>query len=62
MPQENILLVSILASELGLRAVAYAFPHVKVVTSAVDKYVNKHFHILPGVGNYGDRYFGTGTD
>ena len=48
-----------LCSELGVHNVAYAFPGVKIITSAVDSHVNKHYHILPGVGNYGDRYFGT---
>jgi uridine kinase len=57
--EENILFVSILAAKLGLHSVAYAYPRVRIITSAVDKEVNKHFHIIPGVGNYGDRYFGT---
>ena len=57
--EENILLVSILAAKLGLHSVAYAYPRVRIITSAVDKEVNEHFHIIPGVGNYGDRYFGT---
>ena len=57
--EENILFVSILAAKLGLHSVAYAYPRVRIITSAVDKEVNKYFHIIPGVGNYGDRYFGT---
>jgi len=61
-PEENILLVSILAAQLGVHSVAYAFPRVKIVTSAIDAHVDQHYHILPGVGNYGDRYFGTGPD
>ena len=54
--------VSILASRLGAHSVAYAFPRVNIVTSAIDEQVNENFYILPGVGNYGDRYFGTGLD
>jgi len=54
--------VSILAAQLGVHSVAYAFPRVKIVTSAIDAHVDQHYHILPGVGNYGDRYFGTGPD
>lgn len=61
-PQENILFVSILVATPGVRAVAYAFPQVKIITSAVDQLVNEQFHIIPGLGNYGDRYFGTGPD
>ena len=62
MPQERILFVSVLAAKLGIHSVAYVFPRVKIITSAVDPEVNSQFHILPGVGNYGDRYFGTGLD
>ncbi len=60
--EENIMFVSILASRLGVHSVAYAFPRVNIVTSAIDEQVNENFYILPGVGNYGDRYFGTGLD
>lgn len=58
-PQENILLVSILVAQLGVHSVAYAYPDVKIITSAIDGTVDDNYHILPGVGNYGDRYFGT---
>ncbi|XP_052101307.1 uridine-cytidine kinase-like 1 isoform X2 [Mytilus californianus] len=58
-PEENITLTSLLMAESGVHSVAYAFPKVKIVTTAVDKEVNEKFHILPGIGNFGDRYFGT---
>ncbi|XP_033736949.1 uridine-cytidine kinase-like 1 isoform X1 [Pecten maximus] len=58
-PEENILLLSLLMAQSGVHSVAYAFPKVKIVTTAVDKNVNDKFHILPGIGNFGDRYFGT---
>lgn len=32
---------------------------VKIVTSALDPEINHKFHVLPGIGNFGDRYFGT---
>ena len=32
---------------------------VKLVTTAVDKTLDENFHIVPGMGNFGDRYFGT---
>ena len=57
-PQAHILLVSILTAQLGVHSVAYAYPEVKIITSAMDTMVNDSYHI-PGVGNYGDRYFGT---
>lgn len=49
--QENkILLVSLLMAEMGVHSVAYAFPQVKIITTAVDKKVNDLFHIIPGIG------------
>lgn len=44
---------------LGVHTIAYAFPQVRIVTSAVDPEINEKFHVLPGIGNFGDRYFGT---
>merc|ERR1712142_1108202 len=58
-PQDNISLVSLLMAEAGVHAIAYAFPGVKIVTSAVDPEINEAFHVIPGMGNFGDRYFGT---
>lgn len=57
--EENIFLVSILMSEQGVHNVAYAFPKVKIITTAVDPELNHMWNILPGMGNFGDRYFGT---
>ncbi|XP_071954473.1 uridine-cytidine kinase-like 1 [Antedon mediterranea] len=57
--EPNIMLVSLLMAESGVHTVAYAFPKVKIVTTAVDKEVNENFHIIPGIGNFGNRYFGT---
>uniref|UniRef100_H3DKI9 Uridine-cytidine kinase n=1 Tax=Tetraodon nigroviridis TaxID=99883 RepID=H3DKI9_TETNG len=57
--EDKILLVSLLMAEMGIHSVAYAFPQVKIITTAVDKKVNDLFHIIPGIGNFGDRYFGT---
>ncbi|KAJ3585788.1 hypothetical protein NHX12_012197 [Muraenolepis orangiensis] len=57
--EDKILLVSLLMAEMGVHSVAYAFPQVQIITTAVDKEVNQLFHIIPGIGNFGDRYFGT---
>ncbi|XP_032897295.1 uridine-cytidine kinase-like 1 isoform X2 [Amblyraja radiata] len=57
--EEKIFLICLLMAEMGVHSVAYAFPQVKIITTAVDKKVNDLFHIIPGIGNFGDRYFGT---
>ncbi|NWX29926.1 UCKL1 protein, partial [Notiomystis cincta] len=57
--EDRIFLLSLLMAEMGVHSVAYAFPRVHIITTAVDKRVNEEFHIIPGIGNFGDRYFGT---
>jgi len=32
---------------------------VKIITTAVDPELNSLWNVLPGMGNFGDRYFGT---
>uniref|UniRef100_A0A3B4YVN5 Uridine-cytidine kinase n=1 Tax=Seriola lalandi dorsalis TaxID=1841481 RepID=A0A3B4YVN5_SERLL len=61
--EDKIVLVSLLMAELGVHSVAYAFPQVKIITSAVDKSLDDSLHVIPGIGDFGDRYFGTdGSD
>lgn len=57
--EENITLLSLLMAETGVNSIAYAFPKVKLVTTAVDSHINECCHIIPGMGNFGDRYYGT---
>ncbi|XP_020491240.1 uridine-cytidine kinase-like 1a isoform X1 [Labrus bergylta] len=61
--EDQIVLVSLLMAELGVHSVAYAFPKVKIITTAVDKSLDDFLHVIPGIGDFGDRYFGTdGSD
>ncbi|CAG9862094.1 unnamed protein product [Phyllotreta striolata] len=57
--EKNILIVSLLMAESGVQSIAYAFPDVQIVTTAIDPEINEKFYVLPGIGNFGDRYFGT---
>ncbi|KAK9877967.1 hypothetical protein WA026_020184 [Henosepilachna vigintioctopunctata] len=57
--ERNILIVSLLMAESGVHSIAYAFPNVQIVTTAIDPEINEKFYVLPGIGNFGDRYFGT---
>ena len=36
--------------DAGVQSVAYAFPSVKIVTTAIDEEMNDRFHIIPGIG------------
>lgn len=58
-PQERIIFACLIAAPEGLREVALRFPGLRIVTSAVDDRLNEHAYILPGIGDFGDRYFGT---
>lgn len=60
-PQENIMFLSLIAAPSGIHSVAYAFPKVKIITTEVDREVNEQFHIIPGIGNFGDRFYGTSS-
>lgn len=55
----NIMLVSLLMAALGAHSVAYAFPQVRIITTAVDQNLDDLLHVIPGIGDFGDRYFGT---
>lgn len=50
--EDKIFLLSLLMAEMGVHSVAYAFPKVRIITTAVDKEVNDQFHIIPGIGEY----------
>jgi uracil phosphoribosyltransferase len=49
----------LLAAPEGLRRMAEAHPDVPVVTAAVDSHLNDHGYIVPGLGDAGDRMYGT---
>lgn len=49
----------LLAAPEGLRALAAAHPDIKVFTAAVDRELDSHGYIRPGLGDAGDRFFGT---
>ena len=48
--EDKIMLVSLLMAELGVHSVAYAFPKVKIITTAVDKNLDDFLHVIPGIG------------
>ena len=49
----------LVAAPEGLRALEAAHPDVEVYTAAVDERLNEKGYILPGLGDAGDRIFGT---
>ncbi|MEF9864199.1 MAG: uracil phosphoribosyltransferase [Christensenellaceae bacterium] len=55
----NIKLVCIVSTPEGIEAVTKAHPDVDVYVAAVDSGLNDHAFIVPGLGDAGDRLFGT---
>jgi uracil phosphoribosyltransferase len=57
---ENIRFVSLVASPEGVQTLHSMHPDVKVFVVSLDRGLNKKGYILPGLGDAGDRIFGTG--
>ena len=55
----SIKFVCLLAAPEGIDTFTKAHPDVPVFTAAVDRCLNDHGYILPGLGDAGDRIFGT---
>ncbi|HNZ04552.1 MAG TPA: uracil phosphoribosyltransferase [Myxococcota bacterium] len=58
-PQSRIIFVNLVSCWQGLDRLFQRFPDVRVVTAEVDPGLNEHAYIVPGLGDFGDRYFGT---
>jgi uracil phosphoribosyltransferase len=58
----RIKLVNLIAAPEGVRAVTEAHPDVHIHTAALDRQLNEKGFIMPGLGDAGDRQFGTGRN
>ena len=56
---KNIIMMNILGCPEGVAAVQAAHPDVEMYLAAMDEKLNDHAYILPGLGDAGDRIFGT---
>ena len=56
---KGIRLVTLLAAPEGITRFHQAHPDVPIFTAAVDSHLNDHGYIVPGLGDAGDRMFGT---
>ena len=55
----NIIMMNIIGCPEGIKAVQEAHPDVEIFLAAVDEKLNEHAYIVPGLGDAGDRIFGT---
>lgn len=58
-PVTRIVLVNFLAAPQGLDALAREHPDLHIVTSAIEERLDENAFMIPGIGDFGDRYFGT---
>ena len=56
---KNITLMDILAAPEGIEVIQKAHPDVDIFVASVDTCLNEHAYIVPGLGDAGDRIFGT---
>ena len=56
---DNIRFISLISAPEGLERITKKYPDVSIITAAVDEKLNDDAFIVPGLGDAGDRYFGT---
>ncbi|KAG4161819.1 hypothetical protein ERO13_D01G079000v2 [Gossypium hirsutum] len=61
-PESNIIFLNLISAPQGVHVVCKSFPTLKIVTSEIEIGLNEDFRVVPGMGEFGDRYFGTDDD
>lgn len=56
---KQIRVVAVVSAPEGVKAIQQEFPKIEIFTAALDSHLNQIKFIVPGLGDYGDRYFGT---
>ncbi len=59
MGESNIVFATVVSCPEGIRNVFTAFPAISIMTAALDQELNESKFIVPGLGDYGDRYYDT---
>jgi len=59
MDATDIKFMCLIAAPEGIKTFQEAHPDVQIYTAAIDRELNEHGYILPGIGDAGDRIFGT---
>ena len=57
--EDQIIIASLIASPEAIAYLSKRFPEIRLVTCSVDEKVNDRKFIVPGLGDFGDRYYGT---
>ncbi|GAB1734786.1 hypothetical protein NU195Hw_g8863t1 [Hortaea werneckii] len=56
-PEERILFLNLIASPEGAANFAQRYPKVRIVTAFVDEGLDEKNYIVPGLGDFGDRFY-----
>ena len=57
--EHRITFLNVLSCPEGIKAIQSEFPKVTIVTGEIDIGLNEKSYIVPGLGDYGDRFYGT---
>ncbi|MDI1476292.1 uracil phosphoribosyltransferase [Polyangium sp. y55x31] len=57
--EEKIIFINLITAPEGIAVVGERHPGVKIVTSSIEERLNENAYMVPGIGDFGDRYFGT---
>jgi len=49
----------LISCDEGIQKLLTDYPSIKILTAVIDPEINDQKYILPGLGDFGDRYFGT---
>ncbi|HEY0848069.1 MAG TPA: uracil phosphoribosyltransferase [Noviherbaspirillum sp.] len=58
-PESRIVFLALVAAPEGVAVFQTAHPNVKIYVASLDSHLNEHAYIVPGLGDAGDRLFGT---
>jgi uracil phosphoribosyltransferase len=58
-PDDQIIFMALVAAPEGVKVFQQAHPDVKVYVASLDSHLDEHAYIVPGLGDAGDRLFGT---
>jgi len=56
-PEDRILFLNLIASQEGIQNFAEKVPKVRVITAFVDQGLDEKNYIVPGLGDFGDRFY-----
>ena len=54
---DRILFLNLLAAPEGIKAFQDKYPDVKIITGGIDEKLDENKYIVPGLGDFGDRYY-----